>query len=321
MNAWVRKAVSGEMLILLSGLALLLALLGLGSFAAFAVIRRRKNLPFDSAAAELTAQPTVGEAEPPHMEPDSSPLEEEESEAPTGSVRGESLRTPKAASNSLLRRLRWVLYLSFVFGAIVALPGVLGWALDSPNPIAAVSGSSMWPTLSKGDLVFLQGVDGIEDLEVGDVIAFRQERGFSIHRVASIEGQSITTRGDGNFVNDPPITIDDVIGKVPTVGGRLARIPLLGNLSLVLGPLIGRSDDFRPEGALPQPIDDLSGRATGRTLAPTQDLAGAGQAEEGQGAPGQGAPVPDLRVAEDLPAPGYTTGRPIEDLNAALAAE
>jgi len=31
--------------------------------------------------------------------------------------------------------------------------------------------------------------------------------------------------------------------------------------------------------------------------------------------------VPDLRVAEDSPAPSYTTGRPVEDLNAALAAE
>lgn len=216
------------------------------------------------------------------------------------------LRQPVRTGGLARRALGWLLYLAFVVGAIATIPSALGWALNSPNPIAAVSGSSMWPTLSKGDLVFLQGVDDVEDLHEGDIIAFRQENGFAIHRIISIDGPTITTRGDGNFVDDAPITIDEVIGKVPTVYGRLARIPLLGHLSLVFGPLISQSNDVRPKDPPLQPIQDLATENTGRILAPVEDLAGQRLTEDPRDPPGaahEGTPVADLRQASGVSEP------------------
>lgn len=213
----------------------------------------------------------------------------------------------------------WLVFLAVVIGAIVAIPRALTWALDSPYPMAAVSGSSMWPTLHKGDLVFIKGVDDVEDLQVGDIISFRQDRGFSIHRVMKIEGEVITTRGDGNFGDDPPITVDDVMGKVPKVWGRLARVPFLGNLSLIFGPAVRRDNDFRPqeERLLSQPVLDLAEEDSGRILRPVDDLAKRGTADASEGSPGASGerrPVADLSKEIPVLDSAATTGSPIEDL-------
>ena len=216
--------------------------------------------------------------------------------------------------------LSGLLYLAVVVGAIVTIPNVLSWALDSPNPIAAVTGSSMWPTLQKGDLVLLQGVDGVEDLEVGDIIAFRQQRGFSIHRVVNIDGEKITTRGDGNFVDDSPINIENVIGKVPKVGGRLARLPLLGHLSLILGPLVSRDNGFSTQESLSQPVPDLAEQERGRILGPVEDLSKLRLAEDSDGSTGDsnpGTPVDDLLAHDQPPDAPAVTGSPVEELTSA----
>ncbi len=213
--------------------------------------------------------------------------------------------------------LSWLLYVAVVIGAIVAIPNVLSWALDSPNPIAAVTGTSMWPTLQKGDLVFLQGVDGIEDLQVGDIIAFRQQRGFAIHRVVNIDGEKITTRGDGNFVDDSPTNIEKVIGKVPKVGGRLARLPLLGHLSLILGPLVSRDNGYSTQESLSQPVPDLAEQERGRILGPVDDLSKLRVDEGSDGSAGNsnpGTPVGDLRSDDQAPDAPVVTGSPIEEL-------
>ena len=130
--------------------------------------------------------------------------------------------------------LMLALYVAFVSGAVYYTPTFLSRALDTPYPMAAVTSSSMWPTLKKGDLVVLKGVDGLDDVHVGDIIAFRHEAGFAIHRVVSIEGEQITTQGDANEITDPPIGIDDVVGHVPTVMGRMIRVPYLGNIPLLM---------------------------------------------------------------------------------------
>ena len=166
---------------------------------------------------------------------------------------------PSARAARGWRRLRprgaigWLLYPALIFAAIAFLPQFMGWALGASQPMAAVAGNSMRPALSKGDLVLLKGVDGIDDLHVGDIIAFRNPEGLTIHRIASIEGEEIVTQGDANFVEDVPITLDHVIGKVPTVGGRYVKMPYVGHLSILLGPLIGQTSDGGSTG------DELSG--------------------------------------------------------------
>lgn len=56
----------------------------------------------------------------------------------------------------------------------------------------------------------------IDDLEVGDVILFKKltaSKGIA-HRIVSIAGNYITTRGDCNSANDLPIPFENVVFKL-----------------------------------------------------------------------------------------------------------
>jgi signal peptidase I len=162
----------------------------------------------------------------------------------------EALEEPTTSRRSSWRRLRgmagWAIYIGIIVLAIVLTPDILSRALGAQYPMAAVTSSSMWPTLKKGDLIFLQGVDKPEDLKVGDIIGFKlDDGGFAIHRIVRIDGDVITTKGDANQEEDPVLYFDQVIGRMPKIGGRLVKVPYLGNLGIVLGPLFGSktSDD------------------------------------------------------------------------------
>jgi len=139
-----------------------------------------------------------------------------------------------------------LLYVAFIAGAVYYVPQILSWALDTPHPMAAVSSQSMWPTLKKGDLIFLKGVDKAEDLQVDDIIAFEHPKGITVHRVVEVRGELITTKGDANPVEDKPIRFDQVVGRVVTVGGRPARVPYAGTIGGLFSPLAtqaGQSPD------------------------------------------------------------------------------
>lgn len=168
----------------------------------------------------------------------------EQSEEPAPAERGEPAERPadgheRSRLSGALRRLRrfqWAgtlaLYIIFVGGAIYLAPRLLARALDTAHPMAAVTSESMYPTLKRGDLVFIRGVDKPEDLNVGDIIAFEDPSGFAIHRIVELEGSLITTKGDANQDADQPIVFDDVIGRTMEVSGRLAKIPYVGNIPL-----------------------------------------------------------------------------------------
>jgi len=163
--------------------------------------------------------------------------------------------------------LEWMVYLVLVVAAIVLTPRILVALLDTQYPMAAVTSGSMWPTLHKGDMVILKGVDEPGDLKVGDIIGFRQAGGgFAIHRVIAIHGSEITTKGDANRESDPVISFEDVVGRVPRVsggipvlGGKLLKVRYLGYVGILLGPLVSGAGSqgeapSQPaaEGAAPQ---------------------------------------------------------------------
>jgi signal peptidase I len=184
------------------------------------------------------------------------------------------------------------LYVGFVVGAIYYTPAALSEALDAEHPMASVTSASMWPTLKKGDLVILKGVDRANDLEVGDIIGFKlEDGGFAIHRVISIDGDKITTQGDANPYPDPSITFDQVIGRVPKVGGRLAKVPYLGNIGLLLGPLFNHttSDDGAMSEAAFEGQQSEAGGNAGSGGAPSP-AAGAVSGGEKQSMPPQQRP-------------------------------
>lgn len=75
--------------------------------------------------------------------------------------------------------------------------------------------SSMEPTLKIGDVVIVKKVES-SDLEVGDIITFRNSNGELVtHRIAQIdyENKVFTTKGDKNNINDIElVTYDNIEG-------------------------------------------------------------------------------------------------------------
>ncbi len=131
-----------------------------------------------------------------------------------------------------------IIYILIVGGLVWGLPRLLSWGLNTPYPMAAITSGSMWPVLNEGDLVFIQGVPR-ESLVVGDVIVFRNEGGpgFTIHRIVTLGEDKLTTKGDANFDNDPPVKYQNVVGKALAWGGKPLHIPYLGSITVAANNL------------------------------------------------------------------------------------
>jgi signal peptidase len=89
---------------------------------------------------------------------------------------------------------------------------------------SVVLSGSMEPVLSVNDLVILKET---QEVQPGDVVVYESGGELIIHRVQTVDGDTITTKGDANNVADEPFDVSNVRGKMvavfPVVGG-LARI-------------------------------------------------------------------------------------------------
>ena len=147
------------------------------------------------------------------------------------------------------------LYAVFIVGTVYLSPRALERALDTDHPIAAITSQSMYPALKRGDMVIMEGVAKVEDLQVGDIISFQNEEGshLLIHRIVEIDDEELITKGDTRNDLDEPITFDDVRGRAKTIRGRLAKIPYLGNLTI----LFGSTSDPDADQISPREPDEL----------------------------------------------------------------
>ena len=69
---------------------------------------------------------------------------------------------------------------------------------------------------------FIKGIDK-EELTIGDVIVYSNERGFTIHRIVKLNENSLITKGDANNAPDQKeIPKKEIIGKV------LVSVPFVG---------------------------------------------------------------------------------------------
>lgn len=127
-----------------------------------------------------------------------------------------------------------VLEMCVIVALAAGIPPFLSWALHTQYPLAAITSSSMWPVLERGDLVVVKGLDG-DTVETGQIIVYRNSADDTmvIHRVFRVEGSEIVTKGDANSEPDEPITINDVTGVVPMIGDSPMRIPYLGRVTLI----------------------------------------------------------------------------------------
>jgi len=102
--------------------------------------------------------------------------------------------------------------------------------------IAVVEGTSMEPLFQTGDVVFVIKVKP-SDIKPGDIIVYEKPSGaYIIHRVTKIVNENskivIITKGDNNKYYDPPISVNQVVGKVLSIYGIPVKLPFLGLISL-----------------------------------------------------------------------------------------
>lgn len=85
-----------------------------------------------------------------------------------------------------------------------------------------VISASMEPTLQVGDYIIIKNVP-YKQIKNQDIISFLDSGMIVTHRVVAKEGESASTRGDNNSVNDVK-----TVTKSNYVGTYLFRIPHLG---------------------------------------------------------------------------------------------
>ena len=133
-------------------------------------------------------------------------------------------------------------------GLFVVL-SLVAWLLFTPPQVggsasyAVIDGSSMAPSLVRGDLAIVRTND---DYRVGDVVAYRNERldQLVLHRVVGHDDDRLVLRGDANdFVDKDRPTRDQVVGTLT------AHVPKVGVLVAWLKTPIGMGAIFGFLGA------------------------------------------------------------------------
>jgi signal peptidase I len=86
--------------------------------------------------------------------------------------------------------------------------------------LIGIASGSMYPSIKKGDAVMVDKKQKIEDLKVGDIIAYRKDDRIIIHRIVSKEMNqdgiiAVDTKGDANNTNDNvEVTDNELVGKI-----------------------------------------------------------------------------------------------------------
>lgn len=116
----------------------------------------------------------------------------------------------KKISNILITILFIILLIN-----LILLIEVNVFKLDYPNIFGytyfEVLTGSMKDTLNEQDIIIVKLTT---DIDVGDIITFKDNSSYVTHRVVSIDKEKVTTKGDNNNTEDNPINRSDVIGKV-----------------------------------------------------------------------------------------------------------
>ncbi len=142
--------------------------------------------------------------------------------------------------------VRTLLLMGLVVIIVLFFRTILIAALGTEYPLHTPISPSMEPTLNIGDLLIVQGVNGLDEInadhENGDIIVFQKPNNpndFVVHRAVEKSKMSgdipfLVTKGDNNPSEDPwKVKEENLIGKV------VWRIPLLGYIKIFLGTPVG----------------------------------------------------------------------------------
>lgn len=112
--------------------------------------------------------------------------------------------------------INWVVYLVFSFVFAYALYSFFGLVLQTQSPLVIVVSGSMLPTLARGDVVILQGVDGLhvnapEVVLDGVDVANTSLSKLAVYSPDGRGGWNITFNDTGETVNVPKRGSTDIV--------------------------------------------------------------------------------------------------------------
>ena len=125
-----------------------------------------------------------------------------------------------------------------VFSALLAFVGIIAFCYFSDDYSAyIVLSDSMEPGISSGDLVIVgsPGSPLAGDVGPGSIVTYRHDDKLVTHRVVSVEGDSLVTRGDAVEEPDPwPVSrFYDVMGCY------IFHVPGIGTVTGFIGTKLG----------------------------------------------------------------------------------
>lgn len=74
-----------------------------------------------------------------------------------------------------------------------------------------VATGSMSGSIEAGDFIIVKLT---KDVKLNDIVVYSEGENIITHRIVKIAGEMIITKGDANNVEDAPISVNDIIGKV-----------------------------------------------------------------------------------------------------------
>lgn len=168
---------------------------------------------------------------------------------------------------SFCKVLRWILFgvVSLAFGL-----GIYSWNAKNltgnamPMPfgigVGVVMSGSMEPELSIDDLII---VKASEEYAVGDTVVFQQKNTLIVHKIISMDGETVVTQGTANNTADEPMHVSLLKGKVVCSIGGVGKVVSVINspfvtiiIILVAGFLLFQS--YRKEDAEKQDDEELA---------------------------------------------------------------
>ena len=119
----------------------------------------------------------------------------------------------------IIHVLSIITYILTIIYAMVCIPMIFGY-----HPVVVLSGS-MEPTYKTGSIIYYKKIE-LKNLKEKDVITYEtKNKTFVSHRIVSIDGDFIETKGDANDVPDVnKVHYENVKGKVAEIS-----LPYIGN--------------------------------------------------------------------------------------------
>lgn len=121
------------------------------------------------------------------------------------------------------------------------MPMPFGWG------ISVVLSGSMEPELSVDDLVFVHEADSYN---VDDIVVYQDKSLLIIHRIISIDGDEVITKGDANNTEDDPIKTSKIKGRavctIPGAGAvmRFLKTPAMTVLLIIAAVVLFEAPYF-----------------------------------------------------------------------------